>query len=281
MPVATINAGIQDFRLTLTSGLPVTTADVVGTGTIYFTPYKGPRIALHDGVDDWNVISSVEKSYVLNGLDNTKCYDLFAYNNAGVLALEALVWTSATVRATALISVDGILCKTGDTTRRYVGSFKPTAAATTEDSIAKRFLFNVDNQVRRPMASVRETVASWNYTTDTYREANGSTTNRLQFVLGQSQNIIADVIATAKGSGVAFNVGIGVDSTTVNSAIASNFSDLTSNVGITAAYRGAPGVGFHFLSWLEISTVFGTTTWIGDGAVPTRYQSRIYGEVFA
>ena len=94
MPVATINAGIQDFRLTLTSGLPVTIADVVGAGTIYFTPYKGPRIALHDGVDDWNVYSSAEISIALAALTKGVIYDLFCYPNAGVPALSAVAWES-------------------------------------------------------------------------------------------------------------------------------------------------------------------------------------------
>src|SRR5665213_2163919 len=39
---------ICDGRLTLTSGVPVTTADVASATTVYFTPYKGNKIALFD-----------------------------------------------------------------------------------------------------------------------------------------------------------------------------------------------------------------------------------------
>lgn len=38
-------------RLTLTSGTPVTTSDVTAATTIYFTPYKGNRIALCGGTN--------------------------------------------------------------------------------------------------------------------------------------------------------------------------------------------------------------------------------------
>ena len=35
------HAAVQDFRLTLTTAVPVTTADVTGATTVYCTPYKG------------------------------------------------------------------------------------------------------------------------------------------------------------------------------------------------------------------------------------------------
>lgn len=40
---------VVNGRLTLTSGTPVTTTDVTGAQTVYFTPYKGNRITLYDG----------------------------------------------------------------------------------------------------------------------------------------------------------------------------------------------------------------------------------------
>jgi hypothetical protein len=53
--------------------------------------------------------------------------------------------------------------------------------------------------------------------------------------------------------------GVGVDSTTVNSA--QQYGAVTP-VGFTmstALYKGYPGVGYHALNWLEYSTVSGTT----------------------
>ena len=44
-----INPMVAEGRLTLTSGTPVTTADVTGAGTIYFSPYNGSRVAIYDG----------------------------------------------------------------------------------------------------------------------------------------------------------------------------------------------------------------------------------------
>ena len=108
----------QDFRLTLTSATPVTPADVTGATTIYCTPYKGNQIALYDGSSSWNTRTSAEFSLALGTLTSGKPYDVFCYDNAGTPTLEFLAWTNDTTRATALVYQDGVLVKSGATTRR-------------------------------------------------------------------------------------------------------------------------------------------------------------------
>ncbi len=132
---------VCDGRLTLTTATPVTTSDVTAAATVYFTPYAGNRIALYDGAA-WTMLTFAEISIALGTLTNDLPYDVFAYNNAGVVACEILAWTSKTARATALVLQDGVLSKTGALTRRYLGSFHTTATTTTEDSLVKRLLFN-------------------------------------------------------------------------------------------------------------------------------------------
>ena len=88
-------------RLTLTSGVPVTTSDVTGAGTIYFTPFRGNQIGIYDGTNDI-VMTFSEISVALSGLTAGYVYDLFVYDNSGTLALDPpLVWTNSTTRATA------------------------------------------------------------------------------------------------------------------------------------------------------------------------------------
>ena len=60
MPLVYANpvGGVAEFatlqgRLTLTSGTPVTTADVTAATTLYLTPFNGNRISLYDG-STWN-----------------------------------------------------------------------------------------------------------------------------------------------------------------------------------------------------------------------------------
>lgn len=264
-----VDVSINDFRLTLTTGVPVTTADVTGATTIYCAPYKGNRIALYDG-SSWNVVTSAEFSLALGTLSNNTNYDVFCYSNSGTPTLEFTAWTNATTRATALTYQDGVLVKTGALTRRYMGTFLTTSTTTTEDSAAKRFLFNYYNRVARRMRAVQETTSTWTYTTNTYRQANANTANQLNFVIGVSENEITATLVSAASNtsgGTSTIPGIGLDSTSTNSA--TELGPCQSQVAnvynvFTCFYSGYPSVGYHYLAWLERSSASGTTTWVGD-----------------
>lgn len=264
----TIDNSIQDFRLTLTTGLPVTTADVTGATTIYCAPYKGNRIALYDGAA-WNIRTSAQFSLALGTLTSGLPYDVFCYDNATVPTLEFTAWTNDTTRATALTYQDGVLVKTGAVTRRYMGTFRTTSTTQTEDSLAKRHLWNYYNRVSRPM-KVTEATASWAYTTDTWRQARATATNQLEFMVGVSEDTVSiDVSAMAGNSGGTVNmaVGIGIDSTSTNSATVNHSSQSTSGTAnggnLNASYRDFVSAGRHTAAWLERSTASGTTTWYG------------------
>lgn len=256
-----------DFRLTLTSGTPVTTSDVTAAGTLYCAPYKGNRISLYDG-SNWNIRSSVEFSLALT-LTSGKPYDVFCYDNAGVATLEVLVWTNDTTRATALTTQNGVLVKTSAVTRRYLGTLYSSGANITEDSVAKRYLWNYYNRVNRAMRVV-EATNEWNYTTAAYQQANASATNQLDYVQGMSEDaVLAEVNGTFRNTNVVniISVGVGVDSTTANSAqimTGTQVQVVNIRTATYAKYVGYPGVGRHKLVWLEYSTATGTTTWTGD-----------------
>ena len=105
-------------RLTLTSGTPVTTSDVTGAGTLYYTPYTSGQIALYSG-SAWVVYTFTERSLSLT-LTSGKNYDVFLYDNSGTLTLElSAAWTNDTTRADALTTQDGVYVKSGATTRRW------------------------------------------------------------------------------------------------------------------------------------------------------------------
>lgn len=93
-----IDPGICNGRLTLTSGLAITTSDVSSTGTIYFTPYKGSRVSLYDGTR-WKLYTLTEKSLSLT-LTSGYCYDIFLYDNSGTLTLETAEWDNSTFTVT-------------------------------------------------------------------------------------------------------------------------------------------------------------------------------------
>jgi hypothetical protein len=276
---------ICEGRLTLTSGTAVTTADVTGATSIYFAPYKGSRIALYDGSSAWNIRTFTEITIALGTLTDAKPYDLFAYDNSGTVTFDSpLVWTNSTTRATALALQNGVLVKTGATTRRYIGTFYTTAATTTEDSFAKRLLFNYAQRVERPM-QVLETTDNWAYTSSTIRQANGSTANQLAFVVGVVEDAITasvQVVASSGTAGQSIFAGVGLDSTSAF-ASATRLWHKTAvagyQSGLGGQYCGYPGLGYHFLSWLERGNDSGTTTWIGDDGAATTAQGGIQGMI--
>lgn len=273
--VGAVNVGYPALgRLTLTSGVPVTTGDVTAAATVYLTPYKGNVLALYDGAA-WDVLSYTEKSIAVPATTNT-LYDVFAYNNAGVVTLELTAWTNDTTRATALVIQDGVYCKSGILTRRYLGSFRTTGVSgQTEDSITKRYVWNYHNQVPRPMRAV-DTTNSWVYTTAAWRQANANAANQLDCVVGVAEQPIiiraAGAIASTIGGGAWNAAGIGIDSTTVNSWQICTSGDKTY---INNSELSTFQTGRHFFPWLEYGISGGV--FYGDNGSAFLMQSGISG----
>jgi len=273
----------NDFRLTLTTGVPVTTADVTGATTVYCTPYCGNRISLYDGAN-WVTRTSSEFSLALGTLTANRPYDVFCYDNAGTPTLEFLVWSSDTARATALVYQDGVLVKSGATTRRYLGTFWTTSTTQTQDAIAGRHLWNYYNRVRKDMR-VMEGTNTWTYTTATIRQARATASNQLDFVVGVSEDSVrADVAISSSNSSasVGRTVGIGLDSTTALAAeciAQSSAAGAGARSGTSAYFDSLIAVGRHTLVWLEWSVATGTTTWYGDNGGASVFQSGIIGSI--
>jgi len=273
---------MQDFRLTLTSATPVTTADVTAATTLYLSPLTGNRCTVLDANGLATTLSSAEISIAVPNT-SSQVYDVWVFSNSGVLALELLAWTNDTTRATAISRTTGVLTKTGDPTRRYVGSFRTTTVAgQTEDSVAKRYVWNYSNRVPRVMR-VKEATDTWTYN-GVFRQANGAAANQLDFVLGVAEvPVEAQVVATVSGNATGFPmwVSIGEDSTTTADAntLASASYTLNAGIGTTlqAQLKKYPAVGRHTWVWLEKASA-ATVTWYGDNASDGT-QSGIHGTI--
>lgn len=271
------NAAIAQLfqaRLTLTSATPVLTADVSSAGTIYLTPYKGNKVAIYNGTR-WKLYALTEISLALTATSG-KPYDVWVYDNAGTLTLETTVWTDDTNRATALAVQDGVYCKTGALTRRYVGTFYASGSNVTSDTSLKRYVWNYYNRVPRSMATI-ESTATWTYTTATARLANGAAGNRLDWVQGVSEDHVhGSLISMSSNTSANVNrrAGVGLDSvTTFASAGSTEFNSF--RTGLTnpssaneirehvCQFAGYVSAGRHFVTWLEYSEATGATTWYG------------------
>ncbi len=335
-----------EARLTLETGVAVSTSDQLAKTHVYITPHNGDQIAVFDaggtpttltlGADIDLSLAGLGRSQaytndpaagsniVLNATDTTGfvagfpikvsssagsevtsivsivantsvtvktlalnhttssplitvClpYDVFVYNNGGTLAAELLAWTDVLTRATALGSVHGIPVKSGDNTRRYVGTICTTTnLGECEESSKFQGIDNYYNPVLRFLTGV-DTTNSWNYTTASFRPANNDQKLGVGIVMcicGTPEKVVkADVVSLAYNStsgGVWQSGGVGIDSITVNSAAirggAANYGTTAGAGASIAIYKGRPGIGAHFIQRLEISLATGTTTWIGD-----------------
>jgi hypothetical protein len=279
---------LNQFRLSLTSGSCVTTSDVTAATTLYWTPCYGNQITLYDANGAAAIYASAEISIAIPATTST-LYDVWVYNNAGTLTLELLAWTNDSTRATAIARTGGRWTKTGDATRLYVGNIRTTTVAgQTEDSGAKRYLWNAYNRLDRVLQKF-EGSSSWAYTTATIRQANASATNQVEAVVGLAEDEIEVQIATMVINTVtaAVQICVGVDSTTTCSAsnqggyMREASGSGTFSIPIAAWYRAVPAIGKRTYSWNEYSEAAGATTWnsnTSSGSTPNSgLQGRLKG----
>lgn len=289
-PLATTPNDLMGGRLTLDAAgkLPVPTADQTAATAIWLVPYVGRSIALWNSTLSSWVIRAIQDAGVsvsLGTLSASTCYDVFAYDNAGSVALElGTAWTTSSgasaARAVALVVSDGVLVKSGDKTRRYLGTFYTQTTSTTEDSAARRYLWNYYNRVSRRMIA-RDTTSSWTYAVaSTFRAADANTTDgqgRFSFVIGVSEDPVEAVHGKLASSASAQNVvaGIALDATNTNHALPfSGFQVPTSALiafGV-GTYKNYPGIGQHFLQAVEwVGTTTAVTFYGAQGGAPLDY----------
>jgi hypothetical protein len=278
---------IPGGRLTLSTGVPVTTSDVTGAGTLYYAIYTHNRIRIFDGTR-WKYYAFAERSLALT-LTADKNYDVFIYDNSGTLTLElSAAWTNDTTRADALTTQDGVYVKDGATSRLWLGTIRASGTDVTEDSgnntpgsaPARRFVSNFYNRVARPLKLI-ESADSWTYSTATIRSWNNSANNRAELVLCSAEiDATLDFrgILTQDSSNVVV-LAVGVDSTSALSGISATYAGASSGAA-HGMYHGFPGLGRHFLQCLERGGTSGTTTFFGDGGAATVIQGGAVGFVW-
>ena len=273
----------NDFRLTLTSATPVTTADVSAATTLYLTPYIGPSIAIYTG-SAWAVLTSAQVSIALGGLTASKPYDVWAYDSgSSTLALEVLVWTDDTTRATALARQNGVLVKNGDATRRYVGTiYVDAAGGAVTNAFHMRHVWNYSNRITLPMRKMF--AGNWSYATNSFRQAKADASYQLAFVVGVAEEPVEATYHaqwTSLSVDQVAEIGVGLDSTSAAAAGSihpaggeDGGNDPQNPVATLITY---PAAGKHKLVALERG--YGTQhTWYGGAAFITE-QLGLVGKI--
>lgn len=253
---------ISDFggRLTLESGVSVSTTDQLAKGHLFYTPHLHNRTPKWNG-SSWERVTFAEYDLTLS-LTSGKNYDVWWDGSA--LSLSA-AWTNNTTRADALSTQDAVPCLGSDKTKLHVGTIYATTTNQTADSGGftgttqvggMRGVWNRYNQVRRSM-HVIDTTATWSYATDTIRQSNGATAplNGCRYVTGDAALLVeATVLGTAVMTntvGTAAKVGIGIDSSSAFSGRNSQSNGTGDQVTLVGSYDGYPGLGLHTVNWLE------------------------------
>ena len=294
-------------RITLTSGTPITTTDVTAATTVFFTSYRGNRVPLYDGtgfvMTAFSELSqaTTDSTKSPSAVGNNLNYDIFVWDDAGTLrATRGPAWSSDTARGTGantteLEVVNGIYVNrfaitNGPSAQRgtYVGTIRSNGSAQIVDSMTQRFVWNNYNRVPRPMRRL-ETTFTWTYNVNAWRYSNNSAANRLDVVRGLNEdamNVMAQGQSYTTEGSFACMSAIGLDSST---AIATGVLYAQTDPGGAfgspfrvdgrSSWRGFPGLGFHFLAWIE-NGLFASVvmTWEGAGS---RGQNGIEAEVYA
>lgn len=244
-------------RLTLESGVPVSTTDQTAKTTVYYTPYVNNIIVLWDG-NRWQPVTFAETSLALGTLTAAKLYDVFGYLSSGALVLESLVWTDDTTRATAVTLQDGRYCKSGDKTRLYLGTFYTASTTTTEDSLVKRYLFSHHNTIGK--RGYKGSMTSHSYTTGTWRIWGNDAANCIDFVAGIDPRALS--VSTFNAGSGAINAPV-LNATgatgnaylrcdTTNSVLSSS-SEVLPRVGINKLQMSQYGLGSSIWTSFDLS----------------------------
>jgi hypothetical protein len=291
-------------RLTLQTATPVMTATQSAKTTIYYTPYIGNKVPIYDGANMMMTtfgelsVATTDTTKSPAAIGVSKVNDWFVWSDAGTVRIgHGPDWTSDTARSagTALVRVSGILLNSVAITNGPAAS-RGTYVGTTRSNGSSQLdwifggpsvggtaaFFGVWNCYNRTsvFSMIRDTTASWTYTTITYRQADGSSTIKASYVIGIGEDVFeAEYFSAASASaGVTYNpsAAIGYDDTTNPSGIFHFANQSGSTINLTAKFGIVSALGFHFVTALEQGGGgAGTTTWYGYTAASSA-QTGLY-----
>ena len=280
-------------RLTLTTAVPVLTADVAAAATVYYTPI-GKIFPIWNGTR-WTVISFSETSQTTADatkspaeVANNSNYDYFGWMDGTTFRVtRGPAWTSDTARGTGAGTTEldftqglprnkvAITNGPGAGLGTYVGTVRSNGTATidmkfgtlaTGGGESRICVWNCYNRVD-VAAMVRDDTNTWTLAASSIRSANNSATMRCTFVRGLNEDAIEalySAASTTSASGL-IGVGVGLDSTAAFSGWTGVNYDVSQSMSNIGGYYGAPGLGLHYVQALEASQAGGTQTFYGDG----------------
>lgn len=289
-------------RLSLISGVAIAASDVAGSPTLYYVPSTGNEVPVYDGsaftgqsIGSGLALSLDADSGHSGYHQSGRNFDVFVIEDAGTVRLgTGPAWNaggggagSDTARGTGTGSTelelfDGFWVNKNAVSIRfgagggnavsvparqatYVGSFRATANGQTDDTQAKRLVYNAYNQAPR-MLSRKEPADTWNYVVAAWRQQNANAANRFDVLAGLGGSLIElAVTGRANASAAASaSVGVGFDKTNDSDAQFSRAQTATSTAWAypEASYTGNVPLGLHYYAVLERGEAVATMTWV-------------------
>lgn len=247
-------------RLTLESGVPVSTTNQTAKTTLYFTPYNGNVISLYDGTS-WNAYTFSETSITTSGLSANSNYDVFAYVSGSTVTLEySAAWTNDTTRSNTLSLLNGVYVKTINNTRRYLGTIRSNASAQFTDSLTNRLVWNFNNKVFRVINGYIYSL-SHTYNGPTREYNGGVSVTRMYFITGlDGETFFANGMAPVTSTGTACNVCFAIDSITTQFSVMLVDDRAATFTRRSLTAIGSVGPGFHYLTALQNTESAGSAT---------------------
>jgi hypothetical protein len=187
--------------------------------------------------------------------------DIFAVPSGNSAILQISAWSTNTARTDLLTRSSGVWVQASNTSRRYLGTIRTSATATGSDTEARRYVWNVSNQLPKILRR-QDSTATWTYGLGTWRRLNNSSANRVQVVAGIAENTVdVQVLGIASNNA---QIAIGVNSETVPvTSFGYGQADGAQSTSIGSRIQAQLTPGYNFLQALERSQPGSTSTFLG------------------
>jgi hypothetical protein len=264
-------------RLYLVSNSPY--SDSAATGVLYYGPVHSNTVALYNGTTMVPQTYS-QVSLSLSSLTASTMYDIYIGSSSSTaITLVAVAWSGLNTPPSRGLDSYARLCENATPANLLVGSIYVNSSNQTVSSPSERFVSNLYNSVPQAL-NCTDTTASWICTSTAPQPSNGNTTDgvgRASFVqcLGGTYALNVNCWSQVAGSTAGQPaIGIGVNSTSIMSAIGA-WNVASPQAGtIGCAYSFTPSPGFTYLQRLQIAstasggaTYYGTLAWFGPSGI--------------
>lgn len=275
--------------LTPTSGTPIIASDVIGQGTLVYTPYLGNQAWVFNGTS-FGLRTFGELTLTLSASNAANGhYDVFLFDNVGTLTLATgPAWTNAGAGTgargsgagtTQLSRLSGLWVNTVVMTARngantytinpnfglYLGSIFIDSVAgqiTLHRSYGQSRKWSISNAYNRAALFLKggDPTASWAYSTAAFRPSNNNTANSLTVFDGLAQEeyelAFNQTVVIPSGTSGTQQIGIGWNSTTTTSGyvpILGNTGASSISGHFLARFIQTPKLGINVVTALEQS----------------------------